>query len=126
MLHRTIRTIATASLLSAGLFAWSGCSTENPDGTKTATGKAEDKVVEGAKAVEKAAVEAGHKVKEGAEKAVDSTGKALEETGKKLEGAGKDAVKDKVGDTAAGVVEGAGKGLEKAGEKLQDAVKKPD
>jgi hypothetical protein len=123
---RTIRSLATATLLTAGLAAFPGCNAENPDGTKTNLGKAEDaaknlehKVVEGAK-------EAGKEIKEGTIKAVDATGKAIEHTGEKLEAEGKESAEKHLGKTAGSVVEGTGKALDKTGEKIQDAVKPKD
>jgi hypothetical protein len=43
---RTVRSLATASLLAAGLVAWPGCNAENPDGTPTTAGKIEKEASE--------------------------------------------------------------------------------
>jgi len=120
---RTVRTLATASFLAAGLIAFPGCNTENPDGTKTNLGKAEDKAKDIEKKVEaevkKDAAIVGEKLKEG----VDATGKAIEKTGEKLETDGKAAVEKHVGEKAGAVVEKAGEALDKSGEKIQESVK---
>jgi hypothetical protein len=63
--------IIAASLLSAGLLTWSGCSTENPDGTPTKLGKAEETIKKDAKiagdVIKKDAKIAGDAIKKGAE-----------------------------------------------------------
>jgi hypothetical protein len=67
---RFARSLATASLLAAGLIAWPGCNAENPDGTKTPLGKAEESAEKGIKKAEEVIVKdakiVGEKVKDGA------------------------------------------------------------
>ena len=131
---RTVRALATASLLASGLVAWPGCNAENPDGTKTPLGKMEEKaeivgekIKEGAgkagHVIKEDAEKAGKAIKEGAVKAVDATGKAIENAGEKLEGDGKAATEKHLGEKAGAVVEGAGKALDKTGQKIQESVK---
>jgi hypothetical protein len=111
---RTVRKLAAASMIAAGLAAWPGCGSETPtDGTPPT-------------AIQKIEKKAGEALKKAGVKAVEGTGKAMEEAGKKLETSGKEAVEKHVGEKAAAAVEGAGKGLEKAGEKVKDSVKKKD
>jgi hypothetical protein len=120
---RTVRSLATASLLAAGLVAWPGCNSENADGTKTKLGEFEDKAGKIEKKIEGEAKKdlkaLGEKAKEG----VDATGKAMEHAGEKLETSGKEAVEKHLGEKAGAVVEGAGKALDKGGEKLEESVK---
>ena len=123
---RLVRSIAAASLLSAGLVGLSGCNAENPDGTKTTVGKIEDKAGEIEKKVEDAGAKAGEKVKEGAVKAVDATGKVIKEGGEKLEGEGAAAVKEHIGEKAGAAAESTGKVIKETGEKIQGSVKKPE
>ena len=126
MLKKTARTIAATSLIGVGLMAWSGCSAENPDGTKTNLGKMEEKAGETVKKIEAGAEKVGEKIEAGAVKAADATGKVIEKAGEKLETSGKDAVEKHVGEKAGEIVGKAGEALDKAGEKVQDAVKKKD
>ena len=131
---RTLRSLATASLLTAGLAAFPGCNAENPDGTPTKVGEMENKAKEGMKnagdEIKKDAKIVGEKIKEGAEvvgekvkEGVDATGRAIEHTGEKLEKEGKEATEKHLGEKAGAVVEGTGKVLDKAGEKIQESVK---
>jgi colicin import membrane protein len=123
---QSLRSLASASLLAAGLVAWSGCNAENPDGTKTELGKIEDKAGKIEKNIEAEAKKdlkvVGEKLKEG----VDATGKVIEKTGEKLETSGKEAAEKHVGETAGKVVEKTGEALDKTGEKIQESVKKKD
>ena len=123
---KTDRMIVAASLLGLGLVAWSGCNAENPDGTKTNLGKAEDKVIEAGKKIEAGAEKVGTEIKEGARSATDATGRAIENAGEKLETSGKEATEKHVGEKAGSVVGKAGEALDKAGEKIQESVKKKD
>jgi hypothetical protein len=125
---RTVRKLAAASMLTAGLAAWPGCGSETPtDGTPPSTVKnLEEKAGKALEKVEAAGAKAGEAVEKAGVKAVEGTGKAMVEAGKNLETSGKEAVEKHVGEKAAAAVEGAGKGLEKAGEKIQESVKKKD
>jgi hypothetical protein len=116
---RTVRSIALASLLSVGLVAWSGCNTENPDGTPNNLGKAEEKArelekkaAEGAKNLEHKAVEGAknleHKVVEGAKEAGDKIKEGAKEAG------------DKIKEEAQAAKDAASKGLEKLEGKKKD------
>jgi hypothetical protein len=64
MMPRNVRNLALASFLATGLMAWSGCNTENADGTPNALGKAEEKIKEGEKKVVEEAKVLGKEVKE--------------------------------------------------------------
>ena len=82
-----------ASLLSAGLLTWSGCSTENPDGTPTTAGKLENTIKKDAKIVgdeiKKDAKIVGDKVKEGAKAYGDEAKKDIDKVKEGTEKAGK-------------------------------------
>ncbi len=75
---RFVRSITAASLVSAGLVGFSGCNTENPDGTPTNLGKTEKAIEKAGEKIEEGAVKAGHAIEKAGEKAVDATGKAIE------------------------------------------------
>ncbi len=85
MMTRTLRTFALASFLTAGLVTWSGCNTENPDGTPNALGKMEEKAKKVEDKVGEGAKKAEEKAEEGLKKAGAAVGEKLEEGGKKLQ-----------------------------------------
>jgi hypothetical protein len=97
MMPKNVRNLALASFLTTGLMAWSGCNTENPDGTPNALGKAEEKIKEGEKKVVEEAKIVGKEIKEDAKIAGEKIKEGAEKAGEKIK-EGAEAVKEKVGD----------------------------
>jgi hypothetical protein len=84
MMPRNVRNLALASFLATGLMAWSGCNTENADGTPNALGKAEEKIKEGEKKVVEEAKVVGKEIKDEAKVVGEKIKEGAHEAGEKI------------------------------------------